>query len=206
MSASARTRRGAWSSALLVVLALFSARPEAGEPAAEHHRLTGTLARMGPETGRPLKIDLLRFSTEDARARILELFARQGVDAVKAELGSQPSLGYVWTTDSVGYLIKYAVRLTEQDGSERWLLATDRTLGSLGARPWQVDGLSSSAASPFTLIELRLKPEGRGEGRVSIGAAIDAEGGSQSLGIAGASGLPVTLTDVRWERRGGAGR
>ena len=50
--------------------------------------------------------------------------------SLAAALKRASTVGILWTSENVGYSIKYAYRLPEQDGGERIILATDRRVGA----------------------------------------------------------------------------
>lgn len=62
-------------------------------------------------------------------------------------------------------------------------------------------GLQVSAAPyPFTLVELRIGPDGKGEGRLSLAATITADEQAGTIVLENYRGQPVHLTGVRRER------
>ena len=50
--------------------------------------------------------------------------------SLAAALKKAPTVGILWTSETVGYSIKYAYRLPQPDGGERIILATDRRVGA----------------------------------------------------------------------------
>lgn len=115
--------------------------------------------------------------------------------ALAAALQASPTIGYVWTPESIGYAIRYAARISEAGGTERIILATDRRLGTTGDfwRP------ASAAVSEyeFSIIELRLNNNGRGEGKTSLTGKIALDAATGFPGLADYTTLPVMLQDVR---------
>src|SRR5215470_18080915 len=51
------------------------------------------------------------------------------IEILNTAIGKAPTVGYIWTNETVGYSVKYAQRLALPDGTERIILATDRRLG-----------------------------------------------------------------------------
>ena len=64
----------------------------------------------------------------------LRLAARHLVTSPESSLAAAiqkaPTAGVLWTSENVGYSIKYAYRLPQPDGGERIILATDRPSAS----------------------------------------------------------------------------
>jgi hypothetical protein len=101
----------------------------------------------------------------------------------------------LWTSETVGYSIKYAYRLPPSDGSEHIILATDRRLGAFNDF-WKPAGTAQTSDYPFSIIELRLTSAGLGEGKVSLGA-ITVDGGVKSIALDNYTNLPVVLKAVK---------
>jgi hypothetical protein len=101
--------------------------------------------------------------------------------SLAAALQAAESVGYVWTSESTGYSLRYAYRIAQPDGRERIILATDRRLGE-----WE----------GFSIIELRLDAKHEGEGKVSNGKlGIDAA--VNTIAIENYAALPITMKSVK---------
>jgi hypothetical protein len=111
-------------------------------------------------------------------------------------LNAAGTAGILWTSDSLGYAIRYAYRIPQSGGGERVLLATERRLGG-----W--NDLWRPASSPtdyeFTLIELRLNAAGRGEGKATLTgkAAVDPE--AKTIALENYASGPVVFKNVARE-------
>src|SRR5207245_8393560 len=73
----------------------------------------------------PLKIDLLRWSTDAEREQVFNALSDKGEKEFMDVLSKQPTLGYIWTSESAGYSVRYAFQTSMPDGSERVIIATD---------------------------------------------------------------------------------
>ncbi|HYK57865.1 MAG TPA: hypothetical protein VEV85_00420 [Bryobacteraceae bacterium] len=109
-------------------------------------------------------------------------------------LAGAPTVGYLWSAAEVsGYALRYAAKFAAADGSERVVLITDRRLGA-----W--NDLWKSAGSPtkydFSLIELRLKSKGAGEGKTSLSGSIAADAPGKTFTLDNYAGLPIMLKNV----------
>jgi hypothetical protein len=112
-----------------------------------------------------------------------------------AALQSSEGVGYLWTNESVGYSLRYAYRITQPDGSERVILATDRRLGSFDDSWKPVAGEAANYA--FSIIELRLNSRREGEGKASLTGKVAIDGSAQTIALQDYASLPVTLKNVK---------
>ena len=117
------------------------------------------------------------------------------IAAFTAALQKAPTLGYIWTTDVTGYSIKYAWHVTQPDGSERIVLATDRRLGAYSPA-WTVTAGGPSTDYEFTLLELRLDAKG-GEGKSSLTTKITADNYTKQLSLENYAGATAILQNVK---------
>lgn len=111
-------------------------------------------------------------------------------------LQKAPSVGMLWTSETVGYSIRYAYRLPQPDGNERIILATDRRLGAFNTF-WKPTGAGTTTDYPFSIIELRLNSTGIGEGKASLWSPVTIDNSAKSVAFENYSGLPVILKAVK---------
>ncbi len=113
-----------------------------------------------------------------------------------SSLNKAASVGMLWTSETVGYSIRYAYRVPQSDGSERIILATDRRLGAWN-NAWKTSTASSHIDYPFSVIELRLTATGTGEGKVSLTSPIKVDSVTKSIGLEDYSNAPIVLKAVK---------
>ena len=106
-----------------------------------------------------------------------------------------PKVGYFRTPESLAYDLRYAQRTPLPDRGERVVLATDRSV-----QFWEVAGGSRTTDYPFTVIELRIDGDGRGEGKMSIATKVTADKKDNTIVLENWGLQPVQLKDVRRER------
>ena len=155
-----------------------SAAPESG--AAPAGGRGGRGGRGGPPAGGPIATAAAPVTPAGSLAAAL-----QAADGV----------GYLWSSESVGYSLRYAHRLTQADGSVRIVLATDRRLGSFDGSWKPATGVANDYA--FTVIELRLNPAMIGEGRTSLTGRVSIDGAANTIALEDYAVLPVTLKNLR---------
>jgi hypothetical protein len=115
--------------------------------------------------------------------------------ALAAALDAATGVGYLWTSESTGYSLRYAYRIVQPDGGERIILATDRRLGDRDESWKPADGLPSEY--DFSVIELRLNARHEGEGKASVSGKVAVDSSANTIALEGYAGLPVTLKDVK---------
>jgi hypothetical protein len=116
--------------------------------------------------------------------------------SLAAVLRKKPSVGMLWTSETVGYSIKYAYRRQQPDGSERIILATDRRVGAW-SNLWKPAASVEVADYGFSIIELRVNPKGEGEGKVSLTGKIAVDTVAQTLSIDSYNTSPVIFKGVK---------
>ena len=107
--------------------------------------------------------------------------------SLTAALGKAPTVGYLWTTETAGYSIKYAYRNATPDGNERIVLVLNRPLSTVNAAP--VTGLN------YTVVEMRLA-KGVGEAKassVNTKVIVDAD----TLALENFAAAPVVFKNVK---------
>jgi len=144
---------------------------------------TVTIAREDADSG--VAIDLLRWSTDEERTEMEKALGEGNDQSVANALDNTETLGYVWTAESVGYAIRYAYHTPIDNGGERIILALNGRFGSRNPTLWdtnQPDG------QPYTLLELRVDAQGRGEGRDVLPTAM-----AYAFGLDGYEVAPTLL-------------
>jgi hypothetical protein len=140
-----------------------------------------------------IKADVIRWSTEEERAAVLEALA-DAEDGVAA-LRGLPTLGVVWRSGSaVGSSIKYADRVTAADGSERITLVTDKPVGATSFNPWTAENPGVATELDYSVIEMTTGAEG--QGTMSLAAAVTVDTGSKRIGL-DSGAAPGVLTRAR---------
>jgi hypothetical protein len=111
-------------------------------------------------------------------------------------LGKAPTVGYLWTNETVGYSIKYAYRIPSPDGSERIILATDRRLGG-GTAGWKSSAPGTANDYTFTLIEVRVDPKGAGEAKASLTSNVVFDNAAKTIVHDNYAAAPTILQNVK---------
>ena len=148
----------------------------------------------------PLKIDLLRWSTDSEREQVFTALSGKGEKEFMSVLAKQPTLGYLWTSESAGYSVRYAYKTSLPDGGDRVIIATDKKLGSWNPQIWKPAGSAAGNSYGFTVLELHLNRRGIGEGKSSLFAKITADNTAKTIALENYAAATLVLKDVKETR------
>ncbi len=148
------------------------------------------LSNVGATGASKIEITVNRYTSDASRDRLMSVFREKGASGLLKALQSEPPVGNIRAPGSLSYDLRYARELPGQDGGRRIVLGTDRPVGFAEAsnRPRTLD-------YPFTLIELRVDKDGKGEGKLTIAAKLTLN--DNVLVIENYADQPVMLTEVR---------
>ena len=143
-----------------------------------------------------LDITVERWSTPAEAARLRDILAEKGADALLEALQKiKPRAGVIQRTGQIGWDIHFAQQVVASNGSRRIVIATDRPMSF-----WEAANQPRSADYAFTLAEIRLGPDGKGEGKLVPAAKIDYDKESNTLEIENYNTEPTRLTQVVVEK------
>ena len=137
-----------------------------GEPE-EFSAFAVNMGTLTAGTTANLIITVNRWSTQAEKDRFIEVLRAKGPEGLLEVLRDAPRAGSLRTAESIGYELRFAMEEAGADGGRRVLIATDRPIGFLEAtnRPRTID-------YAFTVIDMQLRPDGKGEGTLSLAARI----------------------------------
>lgn len=148
--------------------------------------------RIGP-TVQTIQIVITRWSTDGEVDRLLTTLKERGEKALLGELQKMPKVGSFRTPNSLAYDLRFARQMPWGDGGRRIFIATDRYINF-----WELANQSRTLEYPFTLIEMRLDHQGKGEGKLSVATKVMADG--DQLVLEDYANQPVMLTKVTQEK------
>jgi hypothetical protein len=151
----------------------------------------------GPkEAAQPVIIHVIidRWSTEQERQALVRAFEEKGPNGLLSALQKTARLGTLRASTSLGWDLHYAVQVPEGDG-RRIIVGTERRVNY-----WQASRDTQATDYPFTLVELRLDKDGKGEGRMSIATKITRSKDGKRIELEHYSVEPVRLQDVRRQK------
>lgn len=151
------------------------------------------ISRPGGGRAGTLDIVIERWSTDEERDRLRDTLTEKGSDALLSALRDiRPRAGYIRTSTSLGWDVQFAREHPLEGGGLRVIVATDRPLSfwELWARPRRAD-------YGFTLAEIRLAADGRGEGKLVPAAKVTWNEAARAVEVENYAFEPVRLTEVR---------
>jgi hypothetical protein len=180
-------------SGLLLVGRLDAQTPA---PPTRHEIYTAKSVNLSVGAGHDVRIDVFRWSTEGERQAFLTAAKNTDDKVLAAALEKAPSVGTVWTNESLGYTIRYAYTDTVPNNVERVVVVIDGRLGAWSGQPWKPTRSSAAPDAPFTLIELRLGRAG-GDGKMSLSNKISIDDEAKTLTLSDFDAAPVLLRPAR---------
>jgi hypothetical protein len=123
----------------------------------------------GPKTG-TIDFTITRWSTDAEREQLLAIIAEKPKDPTQPllkALQKMPKVGGIRTPQSLAWDLRYARQFPDDEGGRRVVLATDRPIGFAEAR-----NSGRSMDYPFTIIEIHLDKNDKGEGKILAGTKI----------------------------------
>lgn len=147
-----------------------------------------------PTSTSHVKVTIDRWSTEDERRGLVSAFTESGPDGFLKEMEKSKPLGRISTPDSIGYDLKYAHQVPLATGGRRILIATDRPMSF-----WERANRPRSFDYPFTVIEMRVDANGKGQGKMTVATKVNAFG--DVIELENYDLTPVQLSNIRASRK-----
>jgi len=138
-----------------------------------------------------VEIGIDRWSPHQELGSLLDTLRTRGADKMLNDLQKAPRVGYIRTPDRIGWDIHFASVSPTEDGGQQIVLATDRPI-----RFWEAANLTRTLRYPFTVIEIHLDKNGKGEGKMSVATKISLSKDGKTLELENYSTQPVLLEKV----------
>jgi hypothetical protein len=139
-----------------------------------------------------IDIVIERWSTDEEREQLRTALIEKGSDALLAALQKlKPRAGYISSSSSLGWDVRYARQQPFGDGGKRVIIATDRPMSF-----WELRNQPRSVDYEFTLAEIRLTKDGKGTGKLVTAAKITYNKDTRSVEIENYGLEPVRLSEV----------
>ena len=157
-------------------------------------KFTGFAINMnrGPKTA-VVDFAIERWSTDTEREGLLEIIKseRDPTDKLLRALQRMPKTGYIRTPQSLAWDLRYAHESPLEDGGRRIMLATDRPIGF-----WEARNQPRSIDYPFTIIEVRLDKNNKGEGKILAGTKIYIDKKTNQIVLENYAQQPVRFNEI----------
>jgi hypothetical protein len=187
-------------SSLPVILVILAGLAVAARDTAAFDKSVLRLRAFGVNLNSPARgsaattydINVERWSTPEEAARLRDILSEKGADALLEAVQKMPRVGSIARTGHLGWDIRFAQQIAAAGGGSRIVIATDRPMSF-----WEAANQPRSADYAFTLAEVRLGPDGKGEGKLVPAAKIKYDQESKTLEIENYNIEPVRLTQVQ---------
>ena len=87
------------------------------------------MSNIGTPGASQVEITVNRYTTDEARDRLMATFRENGASGLLKTLQSEPPVGNIRAPGSLSYDLRYAKQLPGEEGGRRIVLATDRPVG-----------------------------------------------------------------------------
>jgi hypothetical protein len=182
--------------AALVLLASVTSSAIAQRPPdslPQHYRAfaVGTGGVFTRPVSSTVDIRITRWSTPEETEKLITTLKEKGPDALLEAVRDSKSVGTINTPGNLAYDLRYAQYEALGDGIYRIVLMTDRPISM-----WEAVNRPRSFDYPFTLIELRVNEEGKGEGKLNIATRIDISRTGRLIQLENYDSQPIHLNQV----------
>lgn len=180
-----------------LVLGVGGAVPRASgaeKPVLSLRAFAVNMSGPAPARAGTLEIVIERWSTDQEQQKLSDTLIERGREALLSALQKiKPRAGYIRTSTSLGWDIHFAREQPLGDG-RRVIIATDRPMSF-----WEIQNSTRSSDYEFTLAEIRLTKDGKGEGKLATTAKINWNKDTRTVEIENYDIEPVRLNEVRVE-------
>lgn len=177
---------------LMIALLLLAppGQPQAQPKPEEFTAIAANISNVGATGLVPVNIHISRWTPDDEHNRLFTALRDKGQDAFLDELTSLKSVGWIATPTALRYDFMYARQSIGEDGARRIMMISDRPM-----QVWERTTASQSRDYPFTVIELQINKDGRGQGTLAQLVQLRLLG--DIMGIDNLATAPIKLNDVR---------
>jgi hypothetical protein len=168
----------------------------------EHHgrfHLTAVASSIGlpgnPTGQAPVDIVITRWSTEAERKELLTALTQKGQDALLSKLQDQKSVGTIRVNNQgLAYDLRYSHERPNPEGGSDVVLATDRPISA-----WEALRQPRSIDYPFTVIQMHVDKDWKGQGTVVLAAKVTASDDGRYITVENLAAGPIKLNDIHLE-------
>jgi hypothetical protein len=144
-----------------------------------------------------LTIRIERWSTDEERDGLVAIVkstpdVRRMNEALVRALQRLPRVGTIREATATSWDLRYARQATLDEGGRQVILATDRPIGF-----WEASNQPRTFDYPFTILELRLDKDHRGEGKMLADTRIMINPRTNDLVLEHYDTQPVRLNQIR---------
>jgi hypothetical protein len=178
---------------LLAGLSSFAVAQRPPDSLPQHYRAfaVGTGGIYTRPVTSTVDIRITRWSTPEETQKLIETLKEKGPDALLEAVRDSKSVGSINTPGNLAYDLRWAQYEEVGDGIYRIVLMTDRPISM-----WEAVNRPRSFDYPFTLIELRVNKDGKGEGKLNIATRIDISRTGRMIHLENYDSQPIHLNQL----------
>jgi hypothetical protein len=195
------SKRGLWLCVCTLGALVVLDRPFIAQTLGQPENFNATAIvnnNLGAGAGMVL-IRITRWSTDAETQQLVAALKTKGEDKLLDDLKGMKSVGTIRTPDTLAYDLRYAHQQPGEDGGRRIVLATDRPIGF-----WEQRNQPRTIQYPFTVVQMQIGKDGKGQGTLSYATRITARG--KTIELENYATQPVMLTEIRSEKSDKAAR
>jgi hypothetical protein len=140
-----------------------------------------------------MEFEISRWTTDEEEKQLFGVLQQKGPRAMLDALQKLDKVGWVRSQGGLSHELRYARQKLAQGGGREITLMTDRIMGF-----WELAQSSRSKDYPFTVIQLKLDENNKGEGTMMIATKIEIQAGV--LVFEDLSSTPARLLSVTKEK------
>jgi hypothetical protein len=178
------------AAAVFAAASLAAGAQTSGSP----ERYSATIVNEPGRGTTPIQIAVDRWSTDKERDQLVSTLLDKGPEKLLDVLKDMPTVGFIRTPTSLAWDLRFARKTALPDGGEQVVLATDRPISF-----WEQAEQPRTLDYPFTVIELRLKPNGEGEGKLSLATKVIADKETNTVVLENYGTQPALIQAVKRE-------
>ena len=159
------------------------------------------MSNIGTGANASVRITIDKWSSPEERQKLIETMVEQGPDDLLKALQKVPEKGRFSIPGlmgpdpnqlRLGHSLRYTWQTAQPGGGRRIIIITDRYIGFAEARnqPRTMD-------YPFTLFEIRVGADGKGEGKMAVATKITFDKMAKQVELENYSSEPVRLNAVQ---------
>jgi hypothetical protein len=141
-------------------------------------------------TGR-IEISVTRWSTPAERETLLAALFEEGSGELLEKLRDMRPVGRIYSSETIGYDLKFAEEQPQPDGGRKIILATDRPMSFR-----ELFQQTRSADYPFTWVQLNMRADGTGQGELAVRARVFGDRPNRPIEVETFEIQPIRLQQV----------
>lgn len=187
------------AAAVIVLIGVALSMVDAG-PAAQTmgvpEQFTASAVDMNTgRTGR-IEISVTRWSTAAERETLLAALFKEGSNELLDKLRDMRPVGRIYSSNTIGYDLKFAEQQLLPDGGRKIVLATDRPMSFR-----EIFNQTRSADYPFTWVQINMRADGTGQGELAVRARVFGDRPNRPIEVETFEIQPIKLQRVTSRRK-----